>query len=114
MQHAGGPEVHRSLSIRGGGPAATVEIIVGDDGRGFTEADVPAERLGLRISIRDRLAKVGGRADILSEPGEGTTVTILWPSAEPQPVGAQAPGAARFDQQGTFTSGEPRETEAAE
>lgn len=114
MQHAGGPEVHRSLSIRGGGPAATVEIIVGDDGRGFTEAEVPAERLGLRISIRDRLAKVGGRADIRSEPGEGTTVTILWPSAEPQPVGAQAPGAARYDQQGPFTSVEPRETEAAE
>ncbi|MGO4595406.1 ATP-binding protein [Leifsonia sp. 2TAF2] len=90
MQHAGGPEVHRNVSIRGGGPAATVEIVVSDDGSGFTEAEVPAERLGLRISIRDRLAKVGGRARIESEPGNGTTVTILWPSAEQHPVGAPA------------------------
>lgn len=93
MQHAGGPEVHRGVSIRGGGPAATVEVVVRDDGSGFTEAEVPAERLGLRISIRDRLAKVGGRARIESEPGAGTTVTILWPSADQQPLGAAVPAA---------------------
>lgn len=81
IQHAGGPQVARSVSIRGGGPAATVEVVVRDDGRGFSEAEVPAERLGLRISIRDRIAKVGGSADIVSAPGEGTTVTILWPAA---------------------------------
>lgn len=90
MQHAGGAEVGRSVAIRGGGPAATVEVVVRDDGRGFTEAEVPAERLGLRISIRDRIAKVGGRARIDSEPGVGTTVTILWPSAEQQPAGIGA------------------------
>lgn len=84
IQHAGGPEVTRSVSIRGGGPAATVEVVVRDDGRGFSESDVPAERLGLRISIRDRIAKVGGTADIASTPGEGTTVTILWPAAQQQ------------------------------
>jgi signal transduction histidine kinase len=84
IQHAGGPDVARRVSIRGGGPAATVEVVVRDDGRGFSEEDVPAERLGLRISIRDRIAKVGGRAAIASEPGAGTTVTILWPAA-PQP-----------------------------
>jgi signal transduction histidine kinase len=82
MQHAGGPEVLRSISIRGGSPAATVHIVVRDEGRGFSADEVPAERLGLRVSIRDRLAKVGGRARIESEPGNGTTVVILWPSSD--------------------------------
>jgi signal transduction histidine kinase len=81
-QHAGGPEVRRSISIRGGSPAATVHIVVADDGRGFDVEEVPAERLGLRVSIRERLAKVGGRAQIRTAPGEGTVVTILWPSSE--------------------------------
>ena len=88
IQHAGGPEVARGVSIRGGSPAATVEVVVRDDGRGFSESEVPAERLGLRISIRDRIAKVGGTAEIASVPGEGTTVTILWPAAQPQPGAA--------------------------
>jgi signal transduction histidine kinase len=110
MQHAGGPEVHRSVSIRGGGPAATVEVVIRDDGRGFTEAEVPAERLGLRISIRDRLAKVGGRARIDSQPGVGTTVTILWPSAERPLAGLPSESALRD----TVAVERMRPTEAAE
>jgi signal transduction histidine kinase len=82
MQHAGGPQVARRLSIRGGSPLATVHIMVTDTGQGFDEREVPAERLGLRVSIRERLAKVGGHARIESAPGEGTSVTILWPSSE--------------------------------
>ncbi|MEV8214470.1 ATP-binding protein [Leifsonia sp. NPDC077715] len=97
MQHAGGPEVQRSVSIRGGSPAATVEVVVRDDGRGFTESEVPAERLGLRISIRDRLAKVGGRASIESEPGAGTTVTILWPSGDQNALGGTSAATALHD-----------------
>lgn len=82
MQHAGSKDVQRTLSIRGGSPQATVHIVVADTGRGFSAADVPAERLGLRVSIRERLSKVGGHARIESAHGEGTTVTILWPSSE--------------------------------
>jgi signal transduction histidine kinase len=107
MQHAGGTDVHRSVTIRGGGPAATVEVVVTDDGRGFSEDEVPAERLGLRISIRDRLAKVGGRARVESEPGAGTTVSILWPSADQQTV------AGRGMPSVTFVPAD-REPEAAE
>jgi signal transduction histidine kinase len=80
-QHAGGPEVRRTLTIRGSSGAG-VRIVVSDDGRGFTEEDVPAERLGLRVSIRERLSKVGGRASIETAPGRGTTVTIVWPAAD--------------------------------
>lgn len=81
-QHAGGPDVRRTLGIRGGVDGATVRIVVEDDGSGFSEDEVPAERLGLRVSIRERLAKVGGRAIVRSAPGEGTTVTIVWPASE--------------------------------
>jgi signal transduction histidine kinase len=82
MQHAGGEEVHRSVTVRGGEHGAAVRVIVADDGRGFDSEQVPAERLGLRVSIRERLAKVGGRATVESSPGEGTTVTIVWPAGE--------------------------------
>jgi signal transduction histidine kinase len=82
MQHAGGEEVRRSVTVRGGDRGAAVRVIVADDGRGFDAAEVPAERLGLRVSIRERVAKVGGRATVESAPGEGTTVTIVWPAAD--------------------------------
>ena len=85
-QHAGGADVHRTLTIRGGIDGSTVRIVVEDDGRGFNADDVPAERLGLRVSIQERLAKVGGRATVRSAPGEGTTVTIAWPAGERAPV----------------------------
>ena len=85
-QHAGGADVRRTLTIRGGADGSTVRIVVEDDGRGFNADDVPAERLGLRVSIQERLAKVGGRATVRSAPGEGTTVTIAWPAGERAPV----------------------------
>lgn len=80
MQHAGGPSIERSLEIVGGAPDATVLITIRDSGVGFDQQDVPAERLGLRVSIRERLSKVGGHARIDSSPGNGTTVTIMWPA----------------------------------
>lgn len=82
MQHAGGDGVSRSVTVRGGEHGAAVRVVVADDGRGFDADEVPAERLGLRVSIRERLAKVGGRATVVSAPGEGTSVTIVWPAAE--------------------------------
>lgn len=57
-----------------------IQIIVSDDGRGFDPRQVPAERLGVRGSIIERMANVGGRAEVQSAPGVGTTVTIRWPA----------------------------------
>lgn len=85
MQHAGGVGVHRSLTLCGGAGGATVRVVVEDSGSGFVAEEVPAERLGLRVSIRERLDKVGGHATVRSAPGQGTTVTIVWPAAEPLP-----------------------------
>ncbi len=59
-----------------------LSVVVADDGVGFDPETVPASRMGLTTSIRDRLAAVpGGSAQIVSAPGQGTTVTVEW--AEP-------------------------------
>jgi signal transduction histidine kinase len=81
LAHAG-EGVDRWVSIRGVRPGG-VEIVVGDTGAGFDPTAVPGERLGVRVSIIERLANAGGRAVIRSAPGEGTLVSLRWPhSAE--------------------------------
>ncbi len=77
-QHAG-EGAHRWLSI-GADDDGGVLIEVGDDGRGFDAAAVPPERLGVRVSILERVAGAGGRARIDSAPGRGTVVSIQWPA----------------------------------
>ncbi|MEO7720490.1 MAG: ATP-binding protein [Pseudolysinimonas sp.] len=58
-----------------------VQITVADDGRGFDPTQVPSERLGVRVSIIELIANLGGDAQVDSAPGAGTTVVIRWPSA---------------------------------
>lgn len=60
---------------------AEVFVSVRDDGVGFDAVTV-VEGLGLRGSVRDRLAQVGGRAEVRSSPGRGTEVQ-LWAPASP-------------------------------
>jgi signal transduction histidine kinase len=78
LNHAG-EGAHRSVhfSVQGG-----LRVVVRDDGSGFDMQSVPAERLGVRVSIIERMANVGGTAEVVSAPGAGTVVTIRWP-AEP-------------------------------
>ena len=80
LQHADEPgrRARRELRVRGVRAGGCV-IEVADDGVGFDRAAVPAERLGLRVSIEERMANAGGSADIASQPGHGTTVTVAWP-----------------------------------
>jgi signal transduction histidine kinase len=87
MQHAGEDDVSRTLEIVGDdAPASAVVIRITDTGIGFDPQYVPVERLGLRVSIRERLLKVGGDADIVAGVGEGTAVILRWPSDEPPAV----------------------------
>ena len=75
-QHAGDAD-RRWLHIdpvRGG-----VRVVVGDDGPGFDPDAVPAARLGVRVSILERVRLAGGEAGIDSAPGRGTVVTVCWP-----------------------------------
>jgi signal transduction histidine kinase len=53
-------------------------LVVEDDGRGFD----PAQRGGRRgfglVSMRDRAEGLGGRCEVRSVPGAGTTVEVTW------------------------------------
>ncbi len=72
-KHAGVPRVDVYAEI---GDQQT-EVFVRDRGAGFdTAVEAPAERLGIRHSIIDRMVRHGGRADIRSTPGEGTEVRL--------------------------------------
>lgn len=60
----------------------TVTVMVTDRGAGFDPAAVAADRLGLRTSVVERMAAVGGSARIWSAPGEGTSVILTAPASE--------------------------------
>jgi len=83
IQHAGasGERVARSVRMNSnllGG--CTIEIA--DSGVGFDPAAVPSERLGLRISIRERVATAGGVVHVQSGIGRGTSILIEWPLSD--------------------------------
>ena len=59
------------------GPAVRVEVR--DRGVGFDPATIPAQRYGVRQSIVDRMASVGGQARVESEVGQGTRWVLEWP-----------------------------------
>lgn len=76
--HAG--PASRAVHVRLG--ESGVEVTVLDDGRGFDPEAVEEARLGVRVSIRDRMLTLpGGHAVVVSRPGLGTRVTIGWESA---------------------------------
>jgi signal transduction histidine kinase len=80
MQHAGPTDaaLARTLTLRSnlqGG--CTIEV--SDAGVGFDLHAVPTERLGLRISIQERVMSAGGSVAVRTSPGAGTSVRIEWP-----------------------------------
>ncbi len=88
LQHGGDGDVARWLRIR---PTSTggIDIEVGDNGVGFDTESMSTERLGVRVSIIERVANAGGRAEINSAPGVGTIVTLVWPN--PNAAAGDAP-----------------------
>lgn len=55
-----------------------VRVVVLDDGVGFDAAAVDPTRLGIREGMIRRMALAGGRAEVVSRPGRGTTVVLEW------------------------------------
>ncbi len=76
LEHAGPLLMARSVTVDVEPETITIEIV--DDGAGFDPAAVPEDRLGIAVSIRGRLAAVGGTADIESTRATGTRVTLRW------------------------------------
>ena len=48
-------------------------------GKGFDETAIASDRKGVAESIRGRMARHGGRADVRSALGEGTEVALTMP-----------------------------------
>lgn len=76
-QHAG--EGSRRWLALVSSPTSVV-VTVGDSGQGFTMEAIPSTRLGVRVSMIERVASAGGAVEIDTAPGAGTVVTIRWPT----------------------------------
>jgi signal transduction histidine kinase len=64
-----------TVTISAGG----IRVVFRDDGAGFDLSEVPVDRLGISVSILGRMRQLAGGAGFVeSEPGEGTTVTLVW------------------------------------
>lgn len=82
IQHAGTTDAHgrpvtRTISFLGDDEGGFT-VVVSDTGAGFDPAAVPADRLGMRISIRERVNSIGGSVQVRSVQGAGTSVIIEW------------------------------------
>jgi signal transduction histidine kinase len=51
-------------------------VFIDDRGPGFDPESIPTDRHGVRESIIGRMKRYGGRAEIRSEPGDGTEVEL--------------------------------------
>ncbi len=75
ITHAGA-KAHRLVMLRAGKNG--IKIVVKDDGRGFRPSRVINSRLGLKLSVIDRVEAIGGRVFIDAKPGVGATIVIEW------------------------------------
>lgn len=88
MQHAGGMgaepagrrPIRRSLSLSAG-ESGGVRLEIADTGIGFDIDKTPSARIGLRVSILERIAAVGGESSVHSAPGAGTRIVLEWPAS---------------------------------
>lgn len=71
LKHAGATHILAQCLQNGNDLSITVE----DDGMGFNERQTARPGMGL-ANVRTRVAYLGGKLDIHSEPGVGTTITI--------------------------------------
>jgi signal transduction histidine kinase/phage shock protein PspC (stress-responsive transcriptional regulator) len=61
----------------------SVSVFVRDRGIGFDLSTVEHDRHGVRGSIIGRMERHGGWVEIRSQPGEGTEVRLIMPTADP-------------------------------
>jgi signal transduction histidine kinase len=79
-RHSGASEVWVRLAAA----ASSLCITIEDNGRGFVAGTVSEGSDGLR-NMRQRLAEVGGRLELASEPGKGTSVKLVAPLFKSKP-----------------------------
>jgi signal transduction histidine kinase len=79
--HAGTGQAWVDVRLAGPAVGSGVRVTIRDAGVGFDPSAVDPARLGLRRSIAERVADLGGRASVHSQPGEGTVVDLYWPAS---------------------------------
>jgi signal transduction histidine kinase len=80
VKHAGGPEVPRSVTVLGTAGGG-VQVRIEDGGSGFDPKHIASERLGVRVSIYERISRINGEVHLRTAIGEGTTFVLSWPAA---------------------------------
>lgn len=84
-------EALTNVDRHSGATAVTITVHLGriritDDGRGF-DPTRPTRGHGIADSIVARMQQLGGVAEIITQPGQGTTVELRWPTAIPAGTG---------------------------
>jgi signal transduction histidine kinase/phage shock protein PspC (stress-responsive transcriptional regulator) len=74
-RHAGARRVDVYVEVEAGALTAYVR----DRGKGFDPATVPEDRRGIAESIRRRMERAGGTAEVTSASGDGTEVALRLP-----------------------------------
>lgn len=67
------------------GDTQEICVRIHDDGRGFDAADTPDGHYGL-VGMRERAEAVGGRLEVTTAPGRGTTVEVHAPRKDSAPT----------------------------
>jgi signal transduction histidine kinase len=93
--HAGTGQAWVDVNLAGPPAAGGVRVTIRDDGVGFDPSAVDPARLGLRRSITERVADLGGRASVRSQPGQGTVVNLYWPASAAAGAGVPLPRRGR-------------------
>ncbi len=78
VRHSGATQILIEMSVA----ENQLKIAVADNGRGFAAVAQPPGCDGL-ANMQDRMAKLGGRCEIKSQPDAGTTVEFWLPLGEP-------------------------------
>ena len=97
----------RDMWISVGEEASDIVLTLRDNGVGFdTSAPGPEGHYGMAM-MRQRAANGGGRFEVVSAPGEGSTITVRFPTAllqrdqESTPQGGRSDGPAAGASRGT-------------
>jgi signal transduction histidine kinase len=80
VRHSGASQVHIEMKVA----TQVLRIVITDNGRGFDASQRPPGSDGL-AGMQDRMARLGGRCEITSEPRRGTTIIFSLPLGNPLP-----------------------------
>jgi PAS domain S-box-containing protein len=80
VKHANATSAQLALRL----DSSEIQLTVSDDGTGFDPTMVSGTKLGL-IAMRQRAERLGGRVEISSEPGVGTSLKVTVPVQIQQP-----------------------------